>query len=922
MYLRRKIFSYILLTVISLAFLMAISSNYTTMKAFSSAEYNFLEQDMRRLQTHLDNDWGFILKYSADCGHWDSVYFFMDQKDPSGFEELLEPKGLRELNFDILVVTDTSLLPVVSYFITDTAEKENLSPEDLEDFRRSTPRLMERARESTFQTVLSLGSKNFLAGVSPIRMTDRTGEPKGFLLLGKSVEREAKEISAIFGIDSQINLFPENGVPFRSSRSVRIRQISEGLARVQQVRESPQRTDPPLTVSFMAPRAMYELGRNAVATSYMWIFLSGAGVLAVVMLALDLLILRRLKSLRCVSERIVAEGGIQLRVPASGRDEISTLSSSFNMMLDTLENLISDIPDSLFISDLSGKILLANKAASTALCIDDGCRLSGSEISSVLKVRDAGKAEEVAGSSLENRVGLIYDNRNVFEAEFIRSDGSTFPVEVHRREIVFGKRPLVLFLSRDMTERKTFETRLARKAYLDDLTGLPNRYAFIEDLNRALSDNDTSGTSFFAALLNLDRFKLINARVGNFNGDRILLILAKRLAEFSKEGSRIYRIGGDEFALLVPSSTPQTIREEAESLMEHIQRAIRLPCQVGDELIFPSASIGVLKNIHRCRSSSDIISRLMQTVNDAKKAGMGFILFSSVKKKPESALSNILQMSAEIRSALERDEFFPCFQPIYSLPERKIAGVETLARWNHPVRGLLLPGDFITTAEHIGLVPRIDSLMMMHAMESIQRLHSFNISSISFSVNSSPLFFKTPQAADIIEGMLKQSGADPSLFILEVTESLLIENLEEVSRMLFRLKNYGIKIALDDFGTGYSSLRYLNELPFDFVKLDRSFVSKLLTSEKDRRLLKTIINMAHDLNLEVIAEGVEKEAELLWLEEAGCNKIQGYFFSKPVPWARLQEMVEKENQERTPSESASNEPSARTGEFYTKNSGM
>ena len=157
MYLRRKIFLYILLTLIFLAFLMGISSNHLTMKAFSSAEYDFLEQDMRRVQTRLDSDWGFILKYCADCGYWDSVYFFMDKKDPSGFEEMLEPFGLRELNFDILVVADTSLVPVVSYFITDAAVKENLSPEDLEDFRRSAPLLMQKARKSVLHGDYGLG---------------------------------------------------------------------------------------------------------------------------------------------------------------------------------------------------------------------------------------------------------------------------------------------------------------------------------------------------------------------------------------------------------------------------------------------------------------------------------------------------------------------------------------------------------------------------------------------------------------------------------------------------------------------------------------------------------------------------------------------------------------------------------------------
>lgn len=897
MYLRKKVFLYILLTLISLAFLMSLTSNYMTMKAFSRVEYDFFEQDMRRLQIRLDNDSWFIRKYTVDCAQWDSMYFFMEKKEGFEFEQMLEPAGMRELDFDILLVVDRSLVPVVSYFITEGGEEENLSAEDFEDLRRRSPLLMERALEDSFNTVFSLGSRNFLAGVCSIVKTDTTGEPKGFILIGKDLAKEQKAISSVFGIDCSIELFSEEGVPFRSSGSILIQNTSEGLARVRQVRESFFSSEAPLAVSFTAPRTMYVLGRNSVLKSYLWIFLSGAGILGVIMLLLDSLILKRLKSLRNVSEQIVTEGGIQLRVPVSGSDEISTLSSSFNTMLDTIENLISDIPDSLFISDHEGKILMANKSAYTAICTDHQCQLKGAEISSVLKMKDTSKEKEIAGNSLENRTNLIFDNQNVFEAEFIRSDESTFPVEVHRREITFGKRPLMMFLSRDITERKTFERRLARKAYLDDLTGLPNRYAFIEDVNRALKNKDKPDTAFYAAIINMDRFKLINTQIGTFNGDRILLIIGQRLDEFQKDNARLYRIGGDEFAFLVSSSSPhQTTRAEATSLMEKIQKAISLPCPVGDESIFPSASIAVLANMLDCTSSSDVFSRLTQTMKDAKKAGLGFIFFcSDDKKASEPASADILLMSAELHSALEKGEFLPYFQPIYSLPERKIAGFETLVRWNHPVRGLLLPGTFIETAEHIGLAPRIDILMMKQAMESIERLRSLGKApSHYFSANSSPIFFKASSAVDRIEGILKESGADPSLFILEVTESLLIENLRDVSRMLFRLKAFGIKIALDDFGTGYSSLQYINELPFDFLKLDRSFVSKLLTSEKDERLLKTMINMADELGLEVIAEGVEKEEELLWLEKAGCKKIQGYLFSKPVPWPQLREMLENE----------------------------
>ena len=873
---------------------MGLTSNHLTMKAFSEVERRFFEQDMRRVQSRLDAEYQTVGRYALDWGAWDSMFFFMEKKDPSRFDEMLDGMSLRALGLDIVIVLDSDLQPVIARTISETGEENIFSGEYLENLRQISPLLSKRAREGNFEATLFLGEKTFIAGVSPILLTNRTGEARGLLLVGADFEKKEREIAASIGTSFTVEPSAEQEVPSRSSSSIRIEPTQQGLARIQQLRECPLSPTNSLIISFTAPRPIYDEGRNAVLNSYLWIFLSGAGLLAVMMLLLDFLVLRRLSSLQSVSDRVVEEGGIQLRVPVSGRDEISTLSASFNTMLDTLEHLLSDIPNALFISDLEGKIILANKAACTAICIENSCDLKGTEVSSVLKVENIQKALLI-GSASNMRTNLTFENQDIFEAQFLRTDGSNFPVEVHRKEIFFGKRPLILFLSHDLTERKTFEKRLARKAYWDDLTGLPNRYSFIEDLNRAIKGGSTSGKPLYTALINMDKFKLINAQVGNFNGDRILLIITRRLEEIiATVNGQLYRIGGDEFALLVSASSTENLRTEAEELMERIQKSIKAPCIVGDDPIFPSASIGVLLDMGRWKSSSEIMKRLMQAINNARKAGIGFTFYCSENDRENAFpdLANILLLSGEMHSALEKEEFFPFYQPIYSLPDRKIAGFETLARWNHPGRGLLLPAEFISAAEQTGFVAKIDQVMMEHAFRSINRLQNLGASRpVYFSANSSPLFFQTPSSVEIIEDFLKESGADPSLFILEVTESVLIESLKEVSRKLLRLKDSGIKIALDDFGTGYSSLQYINQLPFDYLKLDRAFVSRLIESEKDQRLLRTIINMAEDLGLEVIAEGVEREAELAWLQAAGCRKVQGYFFSKPVPWADLERMI-------------------------------
>lgn len=489
--------------------------------------------------------------------------------------------------------------------------------------------------------------------------------------------------------------------------------------------------------------------------------------------------------------------------------------------------------------------------------------------------------------------GNIFSGGNVFEAELLREKDTALPVEIRRQEIHYGRLPVVLFLARDLTERKGFEDRLAKMAYFDELTGLPNRSAYIRDVNRAIKDGSRTGQIFCAALMDLDRFKLVNEQVGNINADRILSTISRRLEEALGENFRLYRTGGDEFSFLMGCPPGGNPREGTDRLMDRIHRAVGVPCSVGSETIFPSASIGVLNDIGRFQSSSEIINRLVHALREAKKTGLGFTSYHIEENELSGpGTVNILRLSAEMHAGLERGEFVPYFQPIYSASDGSLSGFETLARWVHPVRGLLPPCDFIPLAENTGFTGKIDMYMLKQALIASEKLRRKNPSaSYVFSSNGSPLFFQTPHIVEVLEDLLRETKADPNFFTLEVTESLLAENLCEVSRKLSSLKELGVRIALDDFGTGYSSLQYINQLPLDYIKLDQSFVARLFDSGKDERLLRTIINMGKELRLEIIAEGVETKEQLEWLRTAGCGKIQGFLFSRPVSWEDIEKMT-------------------------------
>lgn len=863
------------------------------MKAFRQVERRFFEQDMARVQTRLDEELRLVGRYARDWGAWDDMYFFMEDMDPYLFDFLIDRRALGALGLDMVVLLAAQpLLPHVGYGVDDKDEARPLSDPFLKDLERLSPALRQKALQGPFEAILSLGGDLYLTGISPILMTNQTGPPRGVLLTGSRLERKKGTLAASLKTDFDLLPLEGDGAPDRLSGAVSIKPDAEGTAFVSQLRNGALEGTAPLLVRIRAPRSIYNEGVNAVVRSFLWIFASAAAILIVVMALLNSFVLHRLDILREVADDIVTRGGFGLRVPLTGDDEITTFSSSFNTVLDTLENLIADIPDTLIVADRDGFILHANRAAHAALGLLEAENLTGRPLPEIISKADSRNDRPIRTAPTDGDAAHSLCAETVFEAHLLRSDGTRSPVEIHRQDILFGKRPLALLLARDLTERKDFERRLEKKAYHDDLTGLPNRYAFTERLNRALEETRSSGKIYFSALINLDKFKLINSQAGHTYGDRILVTTARRLADVLGEEFQPCRTGGDEFSFLVPASSRDTLREEAEVLTEKVHQAIATACRVGNETFFPSASIGVLLDIALCSSPSEVMSRTMAALIEAKKMGMGLTAYADPKGERDDLKINVLLLNAEMHQAVTKEEFVPFYQPICSIDTREPAGFETLARWNHPLRGLLPPSEFISVAEQTGFIKEIDLYMIRSTLKNMERLkRDGSRSDLFFSVNGSPTFFQDSHYLSALEDTIRNADLAPSHLVLEVTESLLIENLSDVSRKLSRIKDMGIDIALDDFGSGYSSLQYLNELPFDYIKIDRSFVTKVFESPKDERLLRTMIDMAKDLNLKPIAEGVETEAQLSWLRQAGCDNAQGYLFSKPIPWSEALQMM-------------------------------
>lgn len=889
MSLRKKVFFYILLTILTLLTIMSRSSTYFTLSAFEDVERRFFEQSISRLDNRLRTELQTLGAYAADWGAWDNMYFFLESRDLSAFPDMIDPMALRAMELDFIAIFDTELSPVIAYTVSDIGESEPFPVSMMEDLRSMAGELSSAAIQGPFNDLMLMGGEIYLTGVSPILFTNRMGSPRGFIMVGATLESRTGAIEA--SLETTFKITPSAGDDQPPPGQITIIPLDDKSATVKQQWEKTFLPSPPLDLAIDQPRPIYSTGRMAVFHSYLWIFLVGGAILAVVMILLNTLVLNRLEGLRSVSERILSEATVALRAPSrGGNDEIEILSSSFNSLLDTLENLLSDIPDVLFICDPNGKVLIANAEARKTLGLGRHDPLPEALVTSILKPSSSSGRHGHKGFWADQPSPLPPE---AHEVDVVRPDGTSTPAEVRWHEITYGNRRLVLFLARDITERKSFEQRLSRKAYFDDLTGLPNRAAFIEDLSRHLKEEGEIGEVMAAAVLNLDRFKLINEQVGNANGDRIMLIITRRIGSTIDSKTRLYRTGGDEFSLLIPLPSPPRLKEKAEELVKKIHNAVSEPCPVGNDIIYPSAGIGFLANINYYTTSTGVMNTVQMALQKAKKSGLGMTHYDFGEEgSPAPSAVNILRMSAEMTSGLASGEFIPYFQPIYSTSEGRIVGFETLARWQHPQRGLLQPSEFMPIAEDSGQVGKIDIKIMKSALRASGELQSQNPERrVFFSSNGSAAFFQMPEMEEVVDSFLAKTGADPSLFVLEITENLLIEKLGEVRGKMERLKKTGINIALDDFGTGYSSLHYINQLPLDYLKLDKSFVSRLFESKKEQRLLKTIINMSIELELDIIVEGVETTKQLDWLNKVGCGKVQGFLISKPVPWEGVKNLM-------------------------------
>lgn len=421
---------------------------------------------------------------------------------------------------------------------------------------------------------------------------------------------------------------------------------------------------------------------------------------------------------------------------------------------------------------------------------------------------------------------------------------------------------------------------LQHMAKHDPLTGLPNRNLFREYLTRTMERARRTQSKFAVMYLDLDKFKEVNDTLGHHVGDLLLKEIAERLASLVRKSDVVSRLGGDEFTILADSLERE---EEAGLIARKILESFAEPIHCENREIRLGISIGIA-TYPRAGTNADILMRHADTaLYRAKELGRNnFQFFTNLMNT--KAIQRI-DLERELKRAVEREEFEVYYQPQIDLRTNRIAGAEALLRWNHPDKGILAPGHFLSVASETGLIVPIGEWVVERACAQISAWTRNGVPPFRVAVNISGHHFRKPGAIETLTQLLKKSGVDPSFVELELTEEVLIERVEENIEALWKLRSLGVQIAVDDFGTGYSSLSYLKHFPIHTLKIDRSFVQQLLANEKDAIITKGVISLAHDLGLKVIAEGVETAEQLPFLVKQNCDEGQGYLYSRPVPAA-------------------------------------
>ena len=524
--------------------------------------------------------------------------------------------------------------------------------------------------------------------------------------------------------------------------------------------------------------------------------------------------------------------------------------------------------------------------------------LQGDGFLATVHPEDADRVRQACERAIANGDAFAIEHR------IVQSDGAMRHVHQQVEVIEYDSSGGALQLAgavHDITRRKDTEEQIRRLAYFDTLTGLPNRLLFTEQLHKGLADAERQGQQLAVLFVDLDHFKRVNDTLGHSAGDELLRVVSARLAQSvrpldsisrgsgERDRNSIARLGGDEFIIMLSDLHGAV---DAAAVARRLVAALTEPVTIQCTELYVSASVGIAMYPYDGTDIDTLLMNADTAMYRAKEAGRGGFQFYD-RSMNARALERLV-METMLRRALERSEFVLHYQPRISLATGQIVGAEALIRWQHPERGLVSPREFITLAEETSLVIPIGEWALDEVCRQSAAWHAGGLTAVPVAVNLASTHLRERNLPDLVSRMLAQHGVPAGCLEIEVTESVLIADPELSLDTARRLNELGVRLSIDDFGTGYSSLSYLKRLPISALKIDQSFVRDLATDPDDAAIITAIIAMAHTLKLKVIAEGVETEAQRVFLKNNGCDEFQGYLMSRPVEASEFAQMLEQQ----------------------------
>ncbi|MBI2353667.1 MAG: EAL domain-containing protein [Deltaproteobacteria bacterium] len=533
------------------------------------------------------------------------------------------------------------------------------------------------------------------------------------------------------------------------------------------------------------------------------------------------------------------------------------------------------IKDAVITFDERGGIESLNPAAERMFgCISH--EMIGQDITCIIPEMEVGSSGTAFDANL----------RTASETIGRRKDGTCFHLNISVSKPHLGEQWTFLAIIHDITDRKRYEEQLEYQDNHDRLTTLPNRNLLTDRIHQALLIARRNRQEVALFVIDLDNFKIINDSLGHDAGDVLLKIAAERLSGCVRSGDTVARQGGDEFVVII---TDQAVSDNAAHIAAKLREAIATPLRISEHELVVTCSIGISisprdgEDVHTLLRNADV------AMFRAKEQGRNAFQFYTGEMNARSLAR--MTMEKHLRRALEHEELLVYYQPKVNLRSGRISGMEALVRWQNPEMGMVLPSSFIPLAEETCLIEPIGEWVLRTACAQNKAWQDAGLPPLTMAVNLSPRQFRQNDIAGLFCRILQETGLDPCYLELEITESMVMHDVDRVMSILNELKGIGMYLTMDDFGTGYSSLSYLKRFPFDKLKIDQSFVHDITSDPDNAAIAKTVIAMAHSLHLRVIAEGVETQEQLNYLRHLGCDEMQGYYFSRAIPAAEFGELL-------------------------------